>query len=72
MATADSCLPIPFGQDAVGKAQPLGNGVAAEAFLLAELNILILLLNCDKASRLDGVDHLWTVWWSWLEPFRST
>ena len=63
LASVDAGLAHPAGQAAGGKAQPLGHGVAGEALLKAELNSFLLLLRCEPASGLGGVDHQWTAWW---------
>ena len=70
LAPVNAGQPDPTGQAAGGKPKPLGDGVAGEALLQAELHGLRLLLRREQAPGSGGVGHRWTVWWSWRDPYR--
>jgi hypothetical protein len=68
LAAIHASLPHPAGQAAGRKAELLSNGVAGEALLQAELHGLRFLLRREAAQGSGGVDHQWTLWWSWRDP----
>jgi len=67
--TIDPGLTDPAGQAAGGKAEPMGDGSAGEAFLEAEIGGLLLLERREPAPSLGWGGHRWTVWWSWRDPY---
>jgi hypothetical protein len=72
LAAGDAGLKNPAGQAAGGQAKALGNSIAGENVLQAELKSLSLLLRCEPASSLGRRSIRWTVRGSWRDPIVLT
>jgi hypothetical protein len=68
LAIIDAGLPHLAGQASGGKPKPLGDGIAGEPLLQAELHSLRLLLRREPAPGSGGVGYRWAVWSSWRSP----